>query len=439
MTGLMETVKYKDVLTRADSGSFAPAGGFVLIREEAGRRFREIGFPTRQNEGWKYLDLNPVLDVPFGALNGKHSLTRDEIDGVLPPNHENKIVFVNGLYSKELSSVHFPEGVIAADLAEAEQKYPELLQNFAAENAVETDPFAAINTFSFKSGLFLFIPDKVMIEGPVHVVLVTPAGAPASAVHPRLFIVAGISTRVNVVVHSIDFGGTGFNNLVSEVHLKQGACMNYFQLQRLGASSRHFSSNRFYLKRHASLEILNFTEGGVVTRHENRVRFEEEHGFASMKGLSLLEKDSKSYAHLVADHRAGQCISRQFYKNILGGRAVSEFNSLVEVHPGAQKSDSQQMNKNLLLSDTAQSYARPQLRINADDVACAHGSATGQMEKSELFYLRSRGLSKELARFVLIYGFADEILGSITDKTLKIYLEGRLDETLERVTQGGKK
>ena len=135
-------------------------------------------------------------------------------------------------------------------------------------------------------------------------------------------------------------------------------------------------------------------------------------------------------------HKVPGCISRQYYKSVLAGESQSEFNSLVEVLPGASKSDSQQLNRNLLLSEGASAFSRPRLRIDTDDVSANHGSATGQIEEDELFYLQSRGLSEKKARAVLVEGFAEEIAGEINEKSLKSNLETMIHRGIEELMGG---
>jgi Fe-S cluster assembly protein SufD len=152
------------------------------------------------------------------------------------------------------------------------------------------------------------------------------------------------------------------------------------------------------------------------------VKFLEPHGFASIHGLSLLGENADVVHHVTADHAAGHCASRQFYKSVLAGRARSAFESLVRVAKGADKTDSKQLNKNLLLSREAVAVSRPELSIHADDVACAHGSATGELRREELFYLQSRGIAEKDARLMLTEGFAAEALEDVPDIPLKAEL-----------------
>ncbi len=188
--------------------------------------------------------------------------------------------------------------------------------------------------------------------------------------------------------------------------------------------------SRFYLEKDSTLRLFFFSRDNVEVESRVFVHFKGENTKASATGLSMLSGASKAVYDITMDHEKGHSKSEQFFKSILAGRSRSEFRSLVSVRPGAQKSDSRQLNKNLLLSDTAEAYSRPELRILADDVSCSHGSATGQIEDSELFYLRSRGLSKDQARYLVIYGFAEETLEAVQDKAVKASLKAKITQRL---------
>jgi len=194
--------------------------------------------------------------------------------------------------------------------------------------------------------------------------------------------------------------------------------MDVFHLDCQQRDTALSSRNVYRLKKHASLNVWTLATSGEA-RLTHELNFLEPHGFASVRGLSLLGGRANVVHRVVADHQAGHCASRQFYKSILSGSARSAFESLVEVAKGADKSDSRQLNKNLLLSKEAAAVSRPELKIHADDVACAHGSATGELRRDELFYLRSRGIDEKTARLVMTEGFAAEVLEEIPDVPLK--------------------
>lgn len=312
---------------------------------------------------------------------------------------QHRIVFANGVYSKENSQIGvLPEGVVLESLASGK-------------------------------GISLSIPDKVIVDDIIHILFLS--SGPYSS---DVLIRAGASTRLKVIVNDLSSGSGAYESHKNfETRLEPGACVSFYRIKRGGAGV-DTSTHRFYLKRHGDLEFFEFTEGGDITRSDCEVHFEEEHGFCSLKGLSVLDGKSQVFNRIQVFHKTPHCISRQFYKNVLAGKSKSEFNSLVQVAKGAVKSDSRQLNNNILLSDEAQASTRPKLKIDTDDVACTHGATVGQLEKEELFYLRSRGLSKEYARFLLTYGFAEEVLEGVEPAILKEELETLVKTELQKVS-----
>ena len=207
-----------------------------------------------------------------------------------------------------------------------------------------------------------------------------------------------------------------------DVYLDAGACLDIFHIVQ--STDAHLSVKfRYHLKKHASLNVWTYVGSAAFVNLEQEAIFEEEHAFASLRGLSVLDGAQQTVHKVKATHKVGHGISRQFYKSVVTDSAKSTFESLVYVERGAAKSDSKQLNKNLVLSAGAVAVSRPELKIYADDVACAHGSATGQIDANELFYLRSRGIAEHDARALMIEGFAEEPLEDVSDADLKKELQ----------------
>lgn len=310
----------------------------------------------------------------------------------LPDLKQNRIVYVDGVHSTEFSGV------------------------------VDNAPGFRVDYFTQdgENGLRLTIPDMAVLEHPVHLLLISSERPLREVFGVHLKVDAGRSTRLKLIVNQVDLGDGRYEaHFSSEVNLSAGACVKMSHLRRGGGNSKRMAKNRFFLGNHSDLEHFSFTEGGLFTSSDSVAEFNGEHAFASFKGLSALHGSSAVQDRLIADHKAPYGTSRQVYKNILMGNSRSQFDSLVVVQKGAVRSDSRQLNKNLLLSESARAEARPELRIDNDDVSAAHGATVGQIDKSELFYLRSRGLSERLARFVMTLGFAEEILDDIEPLELK--------------------
>jgi Fe-S cluster assembly scaffold protein SufB len=256
----------------------------------------------------------------------------------------------------------------------------------------------------------LTIPERGMFE------TIVPVGVRSAK--SKLTVRAGAGSRARLVLDYEFEGG-----LEADFHLEAGACMDVFHLDCQQRDSSLVTKSLYELKKHASVNVLTLASGSEA-RVEHWVRFLEPHGFASVKGLSLLGEKANVAHRVTAEHAVGHCVSRQFYKSILADSAKAAFESRVEVAKGADKSDSRQLNKNLLLSKTAAAVSRPELKIHADDVSCAHGSATGELRQEELFYMQSRGIGRAFARLVMTEGFAKEVLEEIPE----IPLRGELEE-----------
>ena len=263
---------------------------------------------------------------------------------------------------------------------------------------------------------WITVPERGMFEALMPIRILLPG--------VKLRIRAGATSRARFVI-DYEFDAA----LEAVFELDSGAFMDVFHLDYQERDKKLTARNFYSLKKHASLNVWTFASGSSAEiRHE--LKFLEPHGFASLRGLSLLG-DSTDVTHVVTvDHAAGYCASRQFYKTILADKARSAFESLVIVAKGAEKSDSRQLNKNLLLSKDAVAVSRPELRISADDVACAHGSATGELREEELFYLRSRGIREQAARFMMTEGFASEVLEEVPQPELREELQALVKDRI---------
>jgi Fe-S cluster assembly protein SufD len=322
--------------------------------------------------------------------------------------------------------------------------YPGLIENrlvFVDGERVDTqtsriDGAALTLESSKKDGMTEVVvaaADQSAVVHPVRLLFLTTPGT-SESVAVKVVVKAGLSARFGVIVDRIGLGD-GERRTDVDVRLAANACLRYLDLRRGSEGSSLISKSLFRLESHASLDAFTFVEGGKLDVSDVVVEFAGEHAFASFKGLTLLAGDSRAQSRIIADHAVPHGTSRQFFKNILAGHSRAELNSLVAIRAGAVKSDTRQLLQSLLLSDDALAQVRPELRIDCDDVSAQHGATVGRIEKDELFYMRSRGLSESLARYVLMMGFADEILSEIEPAQIRAVLHAlvktRLEETLK--------
>jgi Fe-S cluster assembly protein SufD len=214
-----------------------------------------------------------------------------------------------------------------------------------------------------------------------------------------------------------------FTNAVTEVSVGEGATLRHYKIQREGARAFHVGTIEAHQARDSHYVSFALATGGALTRTNIYTTLDGEGAGATLNGLYMLNGEQHCDQQTQIVHAQPNCFSRELYKGVLDGRSHGVFNGKVFVHPIAQKTDGKQTNNTLLLSDTAQIDTKPQLEIFADDVKCTHGATVGQIDQMALFYLKSRGVPNALARRLLTYAFAADVLETIDTPEVREDLE----------------
>ena len=417
---------------REQRGTSGSASSWIeRLRESAFARFEQLGFPTTTHEEWKYTNVAPMAKIDFEptALRSEAStLTAEQVQAFSYKEADgSRLVFVNGIYHAPLSSLEkLPQGVVAMELADAlsgehEAVVREQLARGADYNA---DAFTALNTAFMSSGAFLLIPKNVRVETPVHLLFLSASHDEQIVSFPRVLIVSEEGSEATVIESHASAGeGVYWTNAVVEVALAENARLELYKVQDESADAFHLATTAVDLKRNSNFETTTITLGARLSRHGINITLAGDAAECRVDGLYLVTGNQHADTHSLIDHREPHGTSRQLYKGILDGKSRAVFNGKVFVHRDAQQTDATQTNKNLLLSNEARVDTKPQLEIFADDVKCAHGAAIGQLDEEELFYLASRGMHPDLARNLLTYGFAEEVIDKIKIESIKAQLD----------------
>ena len=393
-------------------------------RAEAFGHFERAGLPTVRDEDWKYTNIAPIARGNFAPVirNGAAASMGGKGGSSLYPETENsRLVFVNGILQRELSSMQLPDGVVVTDLVDAlrQPEYEEQIREQLSLSS-EANGFTALNAALFSSGAFVLIRRGVELAVPIHLFFSSSAdNGAAPAAFPRVIVIAEKNSSATLVESYIGSRNAYFTDTVVNVIVEDGARIEHYKVQRESRAAFHVASTFATTGHNASYESTNINLGALLSRHDIGVTFQHEGGSCAVDGLYLIGGDQHSDTHSVIDHREAHCTSRQLYKGVLDGKSHAVFNGKVFVRHGAQQTDAQQTNKNLLLSEEARVDTKPQLEIFADDVKCTHGAAVGQLSDDELFYLESRGINPGLARNILTYGFAEEVIEKIKIESIK--------------------
>lgn len=411
--------------TRAGQSWFEP------VRKAAIAHFSDQGFPTTRDEEWRFTNVSEIARTTFRLAGPPASPV--SLDALRPylfaePAH-TRLVFVNGLFDAKLSDFGgLPEQVTLAPLAGLMEAEADTLRpHLARYAAFESNPFTALNTAFFQDGAFIHVPRGLVLETPIHLVHYMTGGSEPSVAHPRVLIVAEEASQVTVIeTYAGGEGGRHFTNAVTEIVAAEGAVVDHYKLQREADEGFHVATLRSHQGRSATVISHNITLGGGLTRNDVHSILDGEGGELDLNGLYLGRGRQHIDNHLRVEHAQPHCDSREYYKGILEDESHAVFTGRIVVHKDAQKTDAKQTNMNLLLSADAQIDTKPQLEIYADDVKCTHGATIGQIEETELFYLRSRGIPERDAKALLIYAFASESISRIKVAPLRDALESQL-------------
>lgn len=339
------------------------------LREEGFAVFSEIGFPTVEHEDWKYTNVSSVVSDKW------------EVDSELRTTGDVPIDI--------LRQFNFGRnGFAALNLALGTISIVRIAKDTVVEQPIEL-------SFGGEDGVASFPHTVVIAESGCKATLIETYASPARS----------------------------FTNAAVQIVVEDNANLTHYRVQKESADTLHYGVAEVALGRGSRYDSTSINLGGALSRHDIDVKFTAEGGEALVDGLYMLSGTQHSDTHSVIDHTVPNCTSHQNYKGVLNDKSRGVFNGKVFVRENAHGTDAQQSNKNLLLSNDARIDTKPQLEIFNDDVKCSHGATVGQLEEEELFYLLTRGLPEPLARNLLTYGFAEEIINKIGIEGIKAELD----------------
>jgi len=384
-------------------------------RQSAIDVFGQNGFPTTRLEAWKYTDIRALLKRNFATVDSS-TVTIDEerLNEIRFPDLDcQELVFINGHYSSAHS--HNPElaqNITVCSLAEADAKTQNLAEPYINKYArADKHGFAALNAAFAVDGAFVYIPDNVELEKPIHLIFIANSQQASFITHPRNLLVLGNNARATVIESYIGLDEAEYcNNTVTEIVTGDGARLEHYKLQQESINGYHIAYTHAQCQQDSHYQSHSISLGGVLVRNDIDVVLAGRGAHVGLNGLYMAGGQQHIDNHTRVDHSMPDTSSEESYRGVLDGRAHAVFNGKVVVHKDAQLADAQQSNANLLLSDDAEIDTKPELEIYADDVKCSHGATVGQLDDDMLFYLRSRAIDEHTARSLLTFAFAGEVI-----------------------------
>ncbi|MEX2435533.1 MAG: Fe-S cluster assembly protein SufD [Balneolaceae bacterium] len=385
---------------------------WVEIREKSKSELNAAPFPDKKIEKWRFTDLRKLKRTEFVSLEDAGLLPATDIEKYfLPESDRSRLVFINGKYHEKFSSVGgLGDGVTVGNLSDYSDNnsVKEYLNNLVD---YEKDVFVPYNGLNFNDGAFVHLEKGAKAEAPIQVLnLYTDSAKPYIAT-PRMLVVSEEESDVTIIEDHIGLSDNVYLTIpVCEVKVKEKAHIHHVRLQRDSLEAFHFSRPIAYVGKNAEYHSYTINLGAKLSRNEPKVIQEAEEVDFTLDGLVLIDGNQTADTHSTMDHRFSHAHSHQLHKVVVNGNAHSIFNGKIFVRRDAQKIDSFQENRNLLLSIDGLVNTKPQLEIFADDVLCSHGATIGQLDPEEVFYLQSRGMTEQKAKEVLTYAFALETI-----------------------------
>ncbi len=414
------------------------SNALTSVAAAAEQTWNKVLFPTPRMESWKYTNPEKVAKGSFklaGATSTGKVTAKDIEPYMIAGLEAYRLVWVDGVFAPELSSAGEVAGVRIsriADLAQvAESDVPLVVSNAHNEEA-----FAALATALIVDGVSLGVERGSAVKQPIHIVHVATAAANGTVVAPRLMIDAGEASQVSVVESHVALAGGVYLSLpVAEIRAAQGAIVDYVKFQNESRDAFHVSTTSVDQGRDATVRTHIFSFGGALVRNNANVALNGSASNAVLNGLSVLSGSQHVDNTTLIHHIEPSAESREHFKGIYADESRGVFSGTITVEKIAQKTNAFQSNQALLLSPSASIETRPQLKIWADDVKCTHGATVGQLDADALFYLRSRGIDRDVARNFLIHAFASEVLTSVENVKVREYLEGVLSGVLDTLAR----
>jgi len=397
--------------------------GLSQLRARAIDSVNTQRLPNKRDEEWRFTDISPLTQLAFPPSQQQSKVQASDLEPFYLPETTNRLVFVDGHYAAELSTIADAPIQMVGNLPAMMRSHASMIESHLGHYAkIDDNVFSALNTAFLRDCAVIIVPKKTVIVEPIQLLFVSTQEEVSS--YPRCFVIAEQDSKLTLIEDHVSMTSASYiTNTVAEICLAANARVQHIRIQRDSQQAYHLANCAVSLAHASQYQSVSVSLGSKISRYNLEVQLSDENSECTIDGLTLIAGQQLSDTHTCIDHIKPHCTSHQQHKCIVDETAHAVFNGKIMVRPQAQQTNSSQSSRNLLLSNTAKVDTKPQLEIFADDVKCAHGATVGQLNSEEIFYLESRGLSKESARKLLTYAFAADIIHRIPVASLQQQLE----------------
>lgn len=394
------------------------------LKEEAMRVLASSDFPTTKTEAWKYTRVGKIA-----ALKAQDNDLKLKVlpESFIVDKNAYTVVFENGQFNQELSSVKSPSGIIIKPISTCSADELEIL---GERVKLDNEVFNSLNTVYTDNGIYIRIEDNKQIETCVQIIHILSGEQTVS--NTRNLIVAGKFSKASIIQASFALDSvSSFNNCITEIRVHENAHLILDKIQYESAGNFQICTEQVSQEKDSTFTINTLTLNGSFVRNNLNIEVDGVNCLTNLNGIYLLKENQHVDNHTVVDHKAPHCLSNELYKGVIDDKATGVFNGKVFVRKDSQKINAYQSNANVLLGDNATVNSKPELEILADDVKCSHGSTTGQLDDEAIFYLRARGISEKSAKHLMVGAFIEDVLSKIENSNVLEFTNEILKDRFE--------
>ena len=402
------------------------------VRDHAATCVRELSLPTKRDEEWRFTKLSSMMKLGFQAP-APVDLDALDITPFILPEVDSRLVFVNGVFAPQLSSLTSIENqIFVGNLGQLPTQYQKRISNYLAQQPGSQEVFTSLNTAGLTDAAVVWLPKNQMVKNPIHLLFITTQTKSPILTQHRCLVVAESNSSAKIAEHCVSAevmypeaptSQPYLTNAVTEIWVEENAEINYTRVQEDAGEAFHIGKTAIAQAKNSRYTCNAIHLGAKLSRHNLEVTQMGEGTETNLYGLAFIgnKQEADTHSSIILNHPHG--ITDQLYKSIVDDKAHSVFNGKVYVSQTAQLTNATQLNRNLLLSCNGRVDTKPQLEIIADNVQCSHGATVSQLDNDEIFYLQSRGLNEEGSRNLLIDAFAAEIINKLPLPSLQHILK----------------
>ena len=382
----------------------------IELRKKNLESFIEKGFPNKRVEEWKFSDLNQILSSNIKELSFFNNVVGqpDFDQSIIIKNfNHNKIIFINGLLSK-------------IDFEHEEKNNIEIIENDDFESIADTNnSLVHLNSAFRNSYLKIIIKEGYLLKKPLIVYHTSNNEISQKAINQKIDFVLENDSSLKIINIFNEKSENNFINIYNKFRLGKNSILKNYKIDFKINLNIKYLYDDIELDRNSISENFILSSGSRFTKNEINCNLNDEYSSAFINGVINLRNLQHHEIKTNINHLAENTKSYQLIKSVLNDSSKGVYQGKIFVDPSAQKTDGYQLSKAILLSENSEFNAKPELEIYADDVKCSHGSTSGSLDENAIFYLMSRGISKNDAYKLLINGFLLDVVEKITDTEIK--------------------